>query len=71
MPGGARERRVRICVDDVRPPAGASELDAYEPSDLWLVEIFGFGSHVRVYTRWFVDQMARGKQGLVSLNPPC
>jgi hypothetical protein len=71
VPAGSRERVVRMCIDDVRPPAGASTLESYHPSDLWLVEIYGNGSRVRVYTRWFVDRIARTKQGMVSFNPPC
>jgi len=73
VPGASRqrERAVRICIDDLRPPAGASTLESYDPSDLWLVEIYNYGSRVRVYSRWFVDRIARTKQGMVSFNPPC
>lgn len=71
VPSGTRERMIRICVDDVRPPAGASVLESYEPSDLWLVEIRGNGRSVRVYSRWFVDRVARAEQGLIAFNPPC
>jgi len=71
VPGGSRERLIRICIDDLRPPAGASTLESYDPSDLWLVEIYDNGSRVRVYSRWFVDRIARTKQGMVSFNPPC
>jgi len=71
VPGGSRERAVRICIDDQRPPAGASTLESYDPSGLWLVEIYSNGSRVRVYSRWFVDRIARTKQGMVSFNPPC
>jgi hypothetical protein len=71
IPTGSRERAVRICIDDVRPPAGASTLDSYNPSDLWLVEIYDNGSRVRVYSRWFVDRIARTRQGMLSFNPPC
>jgi hypothetical protein len=71
VPGGSRERLIRICIDDLRPPAGASTLESYDPSDLWLVEIYNHGSRVRVYSRWFVDRLARTKQGMLSFNPPC
>lgn len=63
--------RVRICIDDVSPSAGARELEAYEPSDLWLIEVFNNGSRVRVYSRWFIDQIARTKQGEIRPNPIC
>ena len=63
--------RVRICIDDVSPRAGARELEAYEPSDLWLIEVYNNGSRVRLYSRWFIDQIARTKQGEISRNPIC
>jgi hypothetical protein len=71
LPRGSRESAIRICVDDARPAAGASVLDSYKPADLWLVEIRGNGDSVRVYSRWFVDRIARTQQGFVALNPPC
>lgn len=71
VPGGARERAIRICVDDFRPPAGASALASYAPSDLWLVEIYDRGRSVRVYSRWFVAGIARDDQGLIPMNPSC
>jgi hypothetical protein len=71
VPGGSRERLIRICIDDLRPPAGASTLESFDPADLWLVEIYNNGSRVRVYSRWFVDRLARTKQGMLSFNPPC
>jgi hypothetical protein len=63
--------RVRICIDDLSPSAGAWELEAYEPSDLWLIEVYNNGGRVRVYSRWFIDQIARTKQGEISSNPIC
>ncbi len=63
--------RVRICIDDVSPSAGARELEAYEPSDLWLIEVYNNGGRVRVYSRWFIDQIARTKQGEIRPNPIC
>lgn len=69
--GGARERAIRICIDDQRPPAGASALTSYDPSDLWLVEIYDRGRSVRVYSRWFVNRIAGSQQGLIPMNPSC
>jgi hypothetical protein len=71
VPGGARERAIRICIDDYRPPAGASALASYEPSDLWLVEIYDRGRSVRAYSRWFVARIARDDEGLIPMNPSC
>jgi hypothetical protein len=69
--GGARERAIRICIDDERPPAGASALASFDPSDLWLVEIYDRGRSVRVYSRWFVTQVIRSEGGLIPINPSC
>lgn len=69
--GGTRERAIRICVDDQRPPAGASALASYDPSDLWLVEIYDRGRSVRVYSRWFVTQVVRSEGGLIPMSPSC
>ncbi len=69
--GGARERAIRICIDDERPPAGASALTWYAPSDLWLVEIFDRGRSVRVYSRRFVNRIAGIEEGLIPMNPSC
>lgn len=63
--------RIRICMDDAHLTAGASELESYEPADVWLVEIYNNGGRVRVYTRWFVNQIARTRQGQLSINPVC
>lgn len=71
LPGGTRERAIRICIDDHRPPAGASALGSYDPSDLWLVEIYNRGRSVRVYSRWFVARIARDEEGLIPMNPSC
>jgi hypothetical protein len=69
--GGSSERAIRLCIDDVRPTGGAGDLTRYEPAHLWRVEIYGNGSQVRVFTRWFVDRTVRSKEGRVSLTPMC
>jgi hypothetical protein len=71
IPVGARERRIGVCIDEVVPPAGASGLGAYEPSDLWLVEIYDNGRRIRAYSRWFVARMAREEGGLIPLTMTC
>mgnify|MGYP004108025775 CR=1 FL=1 len=57
-----RRITVSLCIDEVPAWGGAAELDTYDPSELYLVEIYGRGQQVRVYTRWFVEQaMRRGR----------
>lgn len=64
-------RRVRLCVDDMSPIGGARELEAYLPSDLWLIEVYREGREVRVYSRWFIDQIIRTRHGEVRRTPMC
>ncbi|MEM7416323.1 MAG: carboxypeptidase-like regulatory domain-containing protein [Gemmatimonadota bacterium] len=63
--------RVRLCIDDTRPSAGARALEALDPADLWLIEMYNEGREVRVYTRWFIDNTLRARQGEIRLNPIC
>ncbi len=50
--------RVSICIAEVPAYAGISELDQYDPSELYLVEVFD-ATQVRVYTRSFVQRAMR------------
>lgn len=63
--------RVRLCIDDTRPSAGARALEILDPADLWLIEMYNEGREVRVYTRWFIEQTLRTRQGEIRLNPIC
>lgn len=64
-------RRVRLCIDDASPIRGARELEAYTPSDLWLMEIYREGREVRVYTRWFIERVIRTRRGELRRIPIC
>ena len=64
-------RRVRLCIDDSSPIRGARELEAYAPSDLWLMEVYREGREVRVYTRWFIERVIRTRQGELRRIPIC
>lgn len=63
--------RVRLCIDDANPGAGARELESYDVSDLWLIEVYANGRSVRVYSRWFIDQTVRARDGEIRLRPIC
>ncbi len=64
-------RRVRLCIDDSSPIRGARELEAYAPSDLWLMEVYREGREVRVYTRWFIERVIRTRRGELRRIPIC
>lgn len=53
-----RGRRVKatLCIDEVPAYTGISDLDAYLPEDLYLVEIYDRGREIRIYTNWFVEK---------------
>ncbi len=52
---------------DERRAFGLSELEMYNPRDLFLIEVYGGGSHIRAYTTWFVDR--EGRRGRRVLEP--
>ncbi|HET9983596.1 MAG TPA: carboxypeptidase-like regulatory domain-containing protein [Longimicrobiales bacterium] len=44
---------------DERPAFGLDELAMYRPDELFLVEVYGAGAHIRAYTTWFVERSAK------------
>lgn len=50
---------VLVCVDESRALGGMSDLALYRPSDVDRVEIYGGGREIRLYTTWFMSQMAK------------
>ena len=64
-------RRVQLCIDDNNLHRGARELEAYAPSDLWLIEVYREGREIRVYSRWFIDDLIRRRQGEIRRIPMC
>jgi hypothetical protein len=53
--------RVRLFVDEVPVMGGLGALDTYKPRDIYLVEIYGGGSMVRVYTNAYMEDANRRK----------
>ena len=54
----------RVYIDEVWQPAGAAFLRGLNTQDLYLVEIYGGGSQIRVYTNWFTRNLAYGRAHL-------
>ncbi|HET6764496.1 MAG TPA: carboxypeptidase regulatory-like domain-containing protein [Longimicrobiaceae bacterium] len=48
-----------VYIDERRSIAGLDELGAYSPQEIYMVEIYGGGREVRVYTNWFMQLSAR------------
>lgn len=56
-----RLTRVSVVIDEQPAPGGLEQLAAYLPQEIYLIESYGGGSHVRAYTTWFMEQVAKGK----------
>lgn len=52
--------RPTVFLDD--QPSGIAELEGISPDELFLVEVYGRGEAVYVYTQRYVDQMARNRE---------
>jgi hypothetical protein len=56
--------RPSVYIDEVPAVEGLYELAVYSPAEVYAVEVYGTGAQVRVYTRLFMDQIARSPQAL-------
>ena len=57
-----------VYVDEALAWGGLDELETYAVSDIYLMEVFGWGSEIRVYTSQFMEQMARKPIMPIPLN---
>jgi hypothetical protein len=55
---------ISIYVDDQPVPGGIRMLQAYSSKDLYLVEFFPNGKMLRLYTVWYVEDLARNRRQL-------
>lgn len=60
-----------MCVDEAPAWGGIGDLEGYDASELYLVEVYGWGQTVRVYTRWFVEGRMRSGRPLAPLSWSC
>ena len=57
-----------VYVDEALAWGGLDELETYAVSDIYLMEVFSWGSEIRVYTNQFMEQMARKPIMPIPLN---
>ena len=57
---------VQVYIDEMPTFGGVAELESYRPQELFLLEVYGGGTQVRIYTTYFMDRIA--KSGKL-LNP--
>jgi len=48
-----------VYIDEAPAIGGLDELDFYLPGDLYLIEIYGHGRHIRAYTHHFMERAAK------------
>ncbi len=53
-----------VYIDDAPVFGGMDFLVGLNPNDLYLVEIYDRGAHIRVYTNWFARRLAAGRARL-------
>ncbi len=58
----------RVFVDEMPVIGGLQQLATYRPYDLYLVEVYGRGLEVRVYTHQFMERMARRPVALMPVR---
>ncbi len=58
----------RVFVDEMPVIGGLQQLATYRPYDLYLVEVFGRGLEVRLYTHQFMERMARRPVALMPVR---
>jgi hypothetical protein len=54
----------RVYIDEAATFAGLDHLYGLGTDDLYLVEVYGNGEQIRVYTNWFARGLAQGKYQL-------
>lgn len=57
---------VNVYIDEMPTFGGISELETYRPQELYLIEVYGGGSQIRIYTTRFMDRIIRSGR---LLNP--
>ena len=57
-----------VYVDEAVAWGGLDELESYPVSDIYLMEVYSWGTEIRVYTTQFMERMARKPIMLIPLN---
>lgn len=48
-----------VYIDERRAFGGLTELETYRPEDLYAIEVYQGGRHVRAYTTWWIEMEGR------------
>lgn len=56
-----RPQPIRVYIDDNPTVGGLDHLAMYQPHELYLVEVFAGGRHIRAYTNWYMSHAASRK----------
>lgn len=54
-----RVQRITLCIDEVPSLGGLMQLASIAPHELSMVEVYGGGRMIRVYTQAFMEQVSR------------
>lgn len=54
-----RRQPVSVYIDEAPVFAGLDQLDAYLPGDLYMLEVYARGRHIRAYTNGFMERAAK------------
>lgn len=54
-----------VYINEARVAGGLEFLIGYPPEEIYLVEIYSGGTHIRVYTNWYAERLATGRARLL------
>jgi len=57
-----------VWVDEHPFPGGLDFLALHQPHEIYLVEVYGFGRHIRVYTNQYMERVSTGRMFPVLMN---
>lgn len=51
-----------VYIDEMPAVGGLLQLSHYRPHELYMVEVYGHGRHIRAYTQWYIERVAKSGQ---------
>ena len=51
-----------VYIDEMPAIGGLLQLSHYRPHELYMVEVYGQGRHIRAYTQWYIERVAKSGQ---------
>lgn len=64
-----RAIRPRVYIDELPALGGLDDLAMYNPQDLYLIEVYSFGTAIRAYTYDFMERTSRRPVALLPVFP--